>query len=176
MRIALDPRDEGATQPVYGEGAGHPAGFAPCDIGGDLLIGDVGEFHHRARGAQRLPGLVVAADQHEMACVQYALAAPHSLPLSGRGLDGAGFAVGAALELQHGVTGHENRLARHPLGHELSLRGRSPQREPDRLRIGDQGFVHVAGVDLGIQAGPAQQLQAGGRFGGEYETHRQNLM
>ena len=111
-----------------------------------------------------------------MARVQHALAAPHPLPLSGRGLDGAGFAVGAALELQHGVTGHEDRLARHPLGHELSFRGRSPQREPDRLGIGDQGFVHVAGVDLGIQACPAQQLQAGGGFGGEYETHRQNLM
>ena len=44
--IAFDPRDEGATQPVDGEGASHPAGFAPRDIGGDLLIGDVGEFHH----------------------------------------------------------------------------------------------------------------------------------
>ena len=148
--ISLDTCDKCATQPVDGECASHPAGFAARHVGGDLLIRDIGELHHRARGTQCLPGLVVATDQHEMSRVQYALAASHPPPLRSRGFDGTRFSMGASLELQHGIAGDEDGIARDPLGNRFPLRGRQPKCESHGLRIGDQGFVYLAGLDLGI--------------------------
>ena len=46
--------------------------------------------------------------------------------------------MGASLELQHGITGDEDGIARDPLGYRFPLRGCQPKCESYGLRIGDQ--------------------------------------
>ena len=78
------------------------------------------------------------AYQHEMSCVKHSLTATYPPPLCSRSLQRVGFAVGSSLELQHRVTGNEDRVAGDALGYILSFRGSQPQREPGRLGFDDE--------------------------------------
>ena len=165
VRIAVHAHDEGPTQGVNGEAAGHVLWFAGGGIVGDLGIRQVGEVDDRGGHPRLLVCHAIAQHGHIVAGVDHALARTHAVPAHHGLLGGAGLADDIALDLEHGVAGQQHdrfvqqaaftQLAAHRVA---LLLGQAGGELVDAL-------IHVGRlVDVG---GDGDRSQAGGAQGGK---------
>src|SRR5699024_343514 len=98
-RVALDRLDEGGPEPVEGEAARDVQRLVGGEVAFDLLVVDVTEVRRRTGRAARGPA--GTGVEEPVAGVEDAAASPQLLPPPAAGhLDGAGLAVGPAVDLE----------------------------------------------------------------------------
>ena len=161
------PSTNGPAVAVEGEGAGDGERLAGGDVGLDLGVGRRAEADQRGRdGADRAPGGGV---DDAVPGGQRAGAAAHRVPAAGRLLGGVRLAERLPVEHEHRVAADDERAlgsARRD-GARLLDRQRLDQRE--RVVAPHRVLVEPADDDDGVEAGGAQQPEAGGRGGGQHQ-------
>ena len=163
--VALDRGDEGTTEAVHGERAGHVQRLAGGDVRRDLLVGDLGEVHRGRRGGGGHPagrGVVqaVAGPQHPRTTA-------HLPPPLDRLVGVVGLPERLPVQLQHRVAAQHQGPGRQVVarGHRRALQlgeleGQLGGREPVQLGLVDTRHHHHR-----LQARAAQRGQSrrGGR-------------
>jgi hypothetical protein len=106
--------DKRGAASVESEGAGHTERFAGGDIGGDLVIGNIGAKKYFCRGHFRkgppmgAPGVI----NHAQARMQDPAAPTHRLPALGRNIRGVGFSKEFAIELKDRIAANDKTVYR----------------------------------------------------------------